>query len=355
MRVVGLPTPFYHAGNVPFYDPGSTAEMRWRWVSYFESFLKLGKTGPEASRILGVPRSTLYRWRRSLREKGPKGLEDKSRRPKSRRQPTWSVETADAVLRLREQYPHWGKDKVVVLLKRQGRSASTSMVGRILAHLKTRGLLREPPRSGILARKRSRPRPYAIRKPKEYRAYRPGELVEIDTMDVRPLPGEAFKHFTARDVVSRYDVVEVRRRATANTAAEFLATVVNDMPFPVKAIQVDGGSEFKAVFEEACQKRRLRLFVLPPHSPKLNGHVERAHRTHVEEFYETYDGDLDLSTLSAALKGWQHIYNFERPHQALDMRTPAEYLMECHPELAPPLPRLICSERVQRLDFGHFR
>jgi hypothetical protein len=25
------------------------------------------------------------------------------------------------------------------------------------------------------------------------------------------------------------------------------------------------------------------LFVLPPRSPKLNGHVERAHRTHTEE------------------------------------------------------------------------
>jgi len=58
------------------------------------------------------------------------------------------------------------------------------------------------------------------------------------------------------------------------------------MPFPIRAIQVDGGSEFQDVFEEECQRRGIKLFVLPPRSPKLNGHVERAQRTHTEEFYE---------------------------------------------------------------------
>ncbi len=57
------------------------------------------------------------------------------------------------------------------------------------------------------------------------------------------------------------------------------------MPFRIAALQVDG-SEFAAEFEQACQARSLPLFVLPPRSPKLNGHVERAHRTHNEEFYE---------------------------------------------------------------------
>lgn len=34
------------------------------------------------------------------------------------------------------------------------------------------------------------------------------------------------------------------------------------MPFPVKAVQIDGGSEFKAEFEEACAAASLPLFVL---------------------------------------------------------------------------------------------
>ena len=69
-----------------------------------------------------------------------------------------------------------------------------------------------------------------------------------------------------------------------------LDAIVERMPFPVKAIQVDGGSESQGEFEDACRQRGILLFVLPPHSPKLNGYVERAHRTRVEEFYDFYDG-----------------------------------------------------------------
>ena len=36
------------------------------------------------------------------------------------------------------------------------------------------------------------------------------------------------------------------------------------MPLPVEAIQVDGGSEFKAEFEQACQAKAIRLYELPP-------------------------------------------------------------------------------------------
>jgi hypothetical protein len=41
-------------------------------------------------------------------------------------------------------------------------------------------------------------------------AARPGDLVQVDTLDVRPLPGLVFKQFTARDVESRWDVLELR-------------------------------------------------------------------------------------------------------------------------------------------------
>ncbi|MBM3949738.1 MAG: transposase family protein, partial [SAR202 cluster bacterium] len=92
----------------------------------------------------------------------------------------------------------------------------------------------------------------------------PGDLVQVDTLDLRPVPGVVLKHFTARDVVSRWDVLEVHTRATSTLAAQFLTTLQARLPFPLKAIQVDGGSEFAAVFEAACQRRGIRLFVLPP-------------------------------------------------------------------------------------------
>ena len=150
--------------------------------------------------------------------------------------------------------------------------------------------------------------------------------MQLDTLDVRPLPGVVLKHFTARDVISRWDVVEVYTRATATTAARFLDKLQSESPFPIKAIQVDGGSEFRAIFEEECKRRNIRLFVLPPHSPELNGYVERAHRTHTEEFYEVTDSTFELTDLRKELAWWQNIYNTVRPHQSLGYLTPLKFL-----------------------------
>ena len=72
-----------------------------------------------------------------------------------------------------------------------------------------------------------------MRKPKEYQAREPGDIVQVDTLDVRPLPGVVLKHFTARDVVSRWDVLEVHTRATATTAKAFLDTLQDRLPFPL--------------------------------------------------------------------------------------------------------------------------
>ncbi len=72
---------------------------------------------------------------------------------------------------------------------------------------------------------------------------------------------------------------------------------------------------------------------MPPRSAELNGHVERTQRTHTEEFYELYDGELDIATLNRALLNWERIYDTFRPHHSLDGRTPAQYLEQCHPSL----------------------
>ena len=175
------------------------------------------------------------------------------------------------------------------------------MVGRIMTHLRRHGQLLDVPVVTLSPNKPRVPRPYAVRKPREYVPAAPGDLVQVDTVDLRPLPGVVLKQFTAIDAVSRWSVLAVRTRATATTASQFLVDLQARLPVPLRAVQVDGGSEFMAEFEQACQQRGLRLFVLPPHSPKLNGCVERANRTHREEFWQCYDGDLDLPTAQAAL------------------------------------------------------
>lgn len=304
-------------------DLSRKARQRLKWFDYYNSHDQNARL---TCRYFGISPQTFYRWKRRYDPDYLEGLEDRSCRPKIVRQPTYSKELVGAVQRLREEYPRWGKDKLVILLRREGFTCSASTVGRILKKLKERGALKEPLPNHISARKSQRPRPYAVRKPKDYVAKEPGDIVEVDTLDVRPLPGLVLKHFTARDVISRWDVLEAHTRASSHTAADFMDTLLRRMPFPVRVIQVDGGSEFQDAFEEECRRRGIKLFVLPPRSPKLNGHVERAQRTHTEEFYEVTDTSFEIADLNQALLQWERVYNTVRPHQALGYLTPEEFL-----------------------------
>jgi putative transposase len=299
------------------------AQLRLHWMTHY---LTQGRNAAFTCRHFGISRQSFYRWWRRYDPHNLATLEGHSHHPHRLRRPTWSAEQAEPVLSLRRQYPRWGKDKLRHLLEKQGLPLSTSMVGRILTDLKRRGRLIEPPRQAVLARRRRklRYRPWATRKPRFWPVRRPGDLVALDTKQVRPARGVLLHHFSARDLVSRWDVLQAHSQATAQAAVQFLDALLARMPFRVAAVQVDGGSEFAAEFELACQARSLPLFVLPPRSPKLNGHVERAHRTHNEEFYEVTPDRWTLPELNRQLLAWEHVYNTVRPHQALGYRTPLE-------------------------------
>src|SRR3989304_8407393 len=98
--------------------------------SFWEALRGQGLSSTRASQVLGLPRSTLYRWQGRLKAQGPKGLEERSRRPHRCRQPTWSPQLVQALLRWREGVPRWGKDRLVVLLRRGGGGGSGSRGGR---------------------------------------------------------------------------------------------------------------------------------------------------------------------------------------------------------------------------------
>ncbi|MCK4388099.1 MAG: integrase core domain-containing protein, partial [Dehalococcoidia bacterium] len=55
-------------------------------------------------------------------------------------------------------------------------------------------------------------------------------------------------------------------------------------------------------------------------------HVERAQRTHTEEFYEVTDSSFEMPELNRALLKWEAVYDTVRPSQALGYLTPQEYL-----------------------------
>lgn len=338
MRVFGLQKEFYYlAKHKPTSLSPKAQERLWR-LSGWQTLRERRVCAKEAAQALGLSRSTLYRWRKRLKEQGLKGLEVESRKPHHLRKSTWSPVLVEAVLLERRLNPAWGKRKLVCLLRGKGWTVSESTVGRILTYLLGRGQIEPAPvhRHSLKGRRSYKRRPWAQRLPKDYQVKGPGDLVQVDTLTYRPLPGMTLKQITARDVVSRWDVLEVYSCATAHTASHFLGGLLERSPFPVRGIQVDGGSEFKAQFEEECQRLGIRLFVLPPRSPKLNGYVERAQGTHRYEFYEAYDLPWTVRELRPLLREWEHTYNFVRPHQALDYRTPAEYLKQHYPEVAPP-------------------
>jgi len=317
-------------GRLRLGELSREAKTRLGWFDFYESH---GQNASLTCRHFGISRSTFYYWKQRFDRRDLRSLEDRPSRPKRVRQRTWTTEEVLAVKRLRERYPRWGKTKLAVLLAAEGLLLSVSKVGRILAHLKVTRQLLEPLRR-LSARRRDWRRPYATRKPREYVARAPGDLVEIDTVDIRPEPGVVLKQFTAIDVVSRWSVALLASDATAASAARALAAVQERMPFPVKAIQVDGGSEFMNVFEEAVESAGIRLFELPPRSPKLNGHVERANRTYREEFYDCTNAPATVAGLGKALLRFEALYNITRPHQSLGYLSPAQFLATSYPHLA---------------------
>ena len=300
------------------------AKARLKWMDYYRK----AKNARLTCRHFGISPDTFYRWKRRYKPFVLKSLEDhpQSRRPHKLRQPTTPVAVVEKIRELRETYPRWGKEKLKVLLKREGYFVSSSTVGRTIARLRARGILKEPRVTFISAKKKFLKRQWAVRKPQDYQAILPGDLVQVDTLDIRPLPGVVRKQFTARDVVAKWDVIEVYGSATASLAAQFLDTLEARTPYPIKAIQIDGGSEFKGEFELECRKRNIKLFVLPPRKPQLNGCVERSNRTHTEEFYEVTNFSLDLGVLNQQLLAWEKTYNTIRPHQHLGYLTPLEYI-----------------------------
>ncbi len=267
--VSGVVPGAYRLASMP--ELTKKARQRLKWFDYYNSG---GHNARLTYRHFDISPQAFYRWKRRYDPYHLETLESRSYRPKKLRQPIYSVELVTVIQGLREVYPRWGKDKLVILLCSDGFSCSASTVGRIIHPVIERGVFREPIRNHVSAHRRGLKRPYAIRKPKGYEVKEPGDLVQLDTMDIRPLPGVVLKHFTAHDVLSRWNVIGVHSRATASTTAHFLDTIKSRMPFPVRAIQVDGGSEFEAVFEEECQRHDIKLFVLPPYSPELNGGVE---------------------------------------------------------------------------------
>ena len=245
---------------------------------------------------------------------------------------------------VRRKYPFMGKARIHAMLARKGGHLSVSTVGRIIERALAAGAIR-PDRSGRPRRSATGFSPragqaqaaaqlpegaafaaLATRWKYGSKARRPGELVQIDHMTYTD-GGQTLKEFRAVCPVSKFMVTRVYSRATAGNAKRFLMDLLGALPFPLLSVQVDGGSEFMAGFEDACEERRVPLHVLPPRRPQWNGCVERTNRSARIEFWSLYDGPLTVAGVAPALARFEFFFNYERPHTSLAYRTPNEYLV----------------------------
>lgn len=281
--------------------------------------------------VLAVPRSTLYRWKKRYNEFGLEGLENGCRIPDKVPEVKYTPDQVRLVLKVRRENPLWGKYKIVVIIERDYRmKISVSTVGRIIKMLVKKGLVK-PVKYYFGRLKDKRPRKFnnhAKRWKYDMKPCLPGEMIQVDHAVVEAAPERYVKQFDATCPVTKLTVSQVYHHATSRNAAQFLEYMQEQFPFKIVSIQVDGGSEFMGQFEELCQKQKIKLFVLPPRSPKLNGNVERRHATIKYEFFSTYDGPPELAQIRTELTQFIDRYNRYRPHQALDYDTPWDFYLK---------------------------
>ena len=335
MRIESMRIRSYRSFRVDDADLPAEARERLSAIRRFDGLRAAGCAERAALREVGVSRRTLYRWKAALAASGQRGLAPKSTRPRRVRRPARKPGDVEAVMAMRRRHPFMGKAPIQRMLERQGLRLSVSTVGRILSRAIANGTV---PRASLCEGRAKPKRPrrfngWARRWKYGDKAERPGQLVQIDHMTVSR-DGSSIKEFRAICPVSRFMVARAFSRATAATAARFLAVVAEALPVPLESVQVDGGSEFMAGFEDACRNLGVALRVLPPRRPQWNGCVERANRTARIEFWNLLDCDLTVEAVSRKLLKREFFYNYQRPHSAIDYRSPNEYLVAC--EAAQP-------------------
>jgi len=257
----------------------------------------------------GVTRPTGYLWLARYREGGVAGIEERSRRP--RRSPTQTaVELEAQVVSLREIYPDWGARKLAVLLSRQGIELPSSTVHRVLLR---HGLVRD----------QDRHRPAVMRFERE----QPNELWQMDFKGPKNWPKAA----TALSVIddhSRYLVaLQATARPEGRLVQQHLIQAFEECGLP-EAMLMDHGTPWWQSQSFAgtthlslwLMRQGIRLCFAGVRHPQTQGKVERHHGS--LERAITHRG-APAEGHQQWLDDYRREHNHIRPHEALDMQTPA--------------------------------
>lgn len=260
-----------------------------------------------ASRHFGLARRTVRAWFRRWQSAGDLGLVPRYR---ARRQRRVSDGIVDLVRVARVEH-RWGSTRTRVWLER---------VHKIRVNAKTiQRLFREIGVPLLTKTPKRRPKQLML-----FQKEAPGDSIQVDVKVIK-LTREKVFQYTALDDCTRYRVLRLYPRQNQHSSLQFLREVRDALPFPIKKLQCDNGSEFPLAFKLAVEAAGITHRYIKPRRPQQNGKVERSHRIDDEEFWSrhTFDRCADAEVPLAA---WERTYNHERFSVAINGRTPVEKL-----------------------------
>lgn len=263
----------------------------------------------------GIGRSTLFSWQKKQKEGR---LEPKSRRPKNVRQPTTPSHIVDAVSQYRRAFPFLGKDKLEKIMKQAGIKVSASTIGRIIE----RENLPSAPRQHVAKKKTKK----KDRLPRDYMIEKPGDLIGMDTIVIQE-SGMKKYIITAVDYFTRIAVARAYPSPSSRNAKDLLMRMKIALGHQIQAVNTDNGSEFMAEYEKACKAMLIKHFWTYPRTPKMNPYAERFNRTLQEEAqFPLFEESFEV--WNNFISHYIMLYNFFRPHYALDYSTPVDIYLK---------------------------
>ncbi len=296
--------------------------------------LAQGERMTDLCREFGISRKTGNKFKARFERLGIGGLADKSRAPVVTPHKT-PPELLDVILKERRKHPTWGARKLKdVLERRLGRELPCHSV--INTALAKAGLVRTRPQ-----RQRHTPIPTAMRI-----VYEPNQVWCIDYKGQFRLGDRTYCYpLTLTDQHSRYVLACEGMAAISDEASrEVCAEVFREWGLPA-AMRSDNGPPFAST--GLCGLTKLSVYLLRlgielerirPAHPEENGRHERMHRTLKAE--TTRPARANLLQQQERFDEWVEEFNRDRPHEALDMKRPAEVFVRSTRPMPPKLPEL---------------
>lgn len=284
-------------------------------------------------RRFGISSATAYKWLDRFQQAGVPGLIDRSRRPQhSPRQTEPQIE--EAVLELRRKHPAWGSRKLRQRLLDVGQQQvpSASTITAILQRHQMIDAAETAKHQAFL----------------RFEHEAPNDLWQMDYKgDFAVGRGRCYP-LTILDDHSRFALAVLAcPRITTEAAQPLLATVFRRYGLPRRITCDNGppwGSSNSKYTKLGVWLLRLGIAVSHsrPHHPQTQGKDERFHRTLQAEVLRYLEPD-DLASCQDRFEQWRHVYNTERPHEALNLKVPATRYQ--------PSPRSY-PERLPAIEYG---